>query len=322
VTLVRHPGGPILTRADVPPIPPHVLDPSSVFNPGAARTEDGGVLLLLRVQTRGRRTFLVPARSADGVRFAVSAGVSRLSGMERLGERVHHVYDPRITRIEDRWLVLAAADTDGGCRAALFETEDFRTLELVSCDTARDLRNAVLFPERVGGRYLRLERPNRSVGSGEPPSGDEIVLSESADLVSWRPVATVLRGRPRYWDERIGSGPPPLKTREGWLHVYHGVATHFASVSVYQAGAVLLDLDAPEQVLARTRDNVLEPREPWELTGQVPNVVFPTGLVAREEDTDGFALPESPLLLYYGAADTCVGLATTTVRELIDACRA
>jgi beta-1,4-mannooligosaccharide/beta-1,4-mannosyl-N-acetylglucosamine phosphorylase len=130
-----------------------------------------------------------------------------------------------------------------------------------------------------------------------------------------------MRGRPRYWDELIGSGPPPVRTREGWLHVYHGVATHFGSANVYQAGVCLLDLDDPSRVIARGRNNILEPREPYELTGQVPNVVFPSGLIAEDVDEDGCASTDSVVRLYYGAADTAVGLAETTVAWLLEACR-
>jgi beta-1,4-mannooligosaccharide/beta-1,4-mannosyl-N-acetylglucosamine phosphorylase len=182
------------------------------------------------------------------------------------------------------------------------------------------VRNGVLFPEKIGGRYLRLERPNRSRFDSGVTSGTTIVLAESEDLVRWTEVAPVMQGRPHYWDELIGSGPPPLKTRDGWLHVYHGIATHGAGGLIYQAGACLLDLDDPSRVLARGRDNILEPRELYETVGQVPNVVFPTGLVADVDD-DGFAPPEHEARLYYGAADTVVATATTTVGGLLDACR-
>ena len=151
--------------------------------------------------------------------------------------------------------------------------------------------------------------------------GDEIVLSESEDLVTWRPVSAVMQGRWRYWDERIGSGPPPVKTREGWLHMYHGVATHFAGVNIYQAGAVLLDLKDPRKVIARTRDNVLEPRELYEMVGQVPNVVFPSGWIIDDLDDEGFASLDARVRVYYGAADTSVALAVTTVGRLIEECR-
>jgi beta-1,4-mannooligosaccharide/beta-1,4-mannosyl-N-acetylglucosamine phosphorylase len=129
-----------------------------------------------------------------------------------------------------------------------------------------------------------------------------------------------MRGRLHYWDELIGSGPPPVKTRAGWLHVYHGVATHFAAANIYQAGVCLLDLNDPSRLIARGRNNVLEPREPYELSGQVPNVVFPTGIIVDEIDAEGYAAPQSKLRIYYGAADTVVALATATVGELLEAC--
>jgi len=318
VTLVRH--GRVLTREDIPDVPPLVVDATSVFNPGAVKVGDE-VVLLLRVQTRGRRTHLMVARSQDGFEFAVEPRIVRIDGLDVVDETVYHVYDPRITRIGDEFLVVVAMDVPGACRLGTLRTRDFRSFELVEVDTTEDQRNGVLFPEKVGGRYLRLERPNRAPPPGEPWSGAAIRLSESDDLIAWSPVGDVMEGRPHYWDERIGSGPPPVKTREGWLHLYHGIALHFMAANVYQAGAVLLDLDDPTKVLARTRDNILEPRETWELTGQVPNVVFPSGMVVERTDDEGFALAESRVLVYYGAADTCVGLATATVGELIGATR-
>ena len=153
-------------------------------------------------------------------------------------------------------------------------------------------------------------------------SGSAIWLSESDDLLSWRPVAPVANGRFHYWDELIGSGPPPVKTRAGWLHVYHGVATHFGSANIYQAGVLLHDLADPSKVIARSRNNILEPRRLWELAGQVPNVVFPSGMIVEETDGEGFAAPDSPVKIYYGAADTAVGLAESTIRELLEAAQA
>jgi len=318
--LRRHPTGPILTRSDIPVIPPEIRDPSSVFNPGAV-AHRGMVRLLLRVQTRGRRTFLVPAESRDGIRFRVADRIARVEGLEGAFREVFHVYDPRITSIEGELMVTLALDTDRGCRLATTRTDDLERLEVVGIDRDRDARNGVIFPERVGGRYLRLDRPNRVRTEAGVLTGSEIWLSESDDLASWRPVGPVMAGRPHYWDEWIGAGPPPIRTRQGWLLLYHGVATHFASANVYQAGAALLDLEDPTRVLARSRDNVLEPREPHELTGQVPNVVFPSGWVAEGLDPDGAAGPDGRLRIYYGAADTCVGLAETTAGELLAACR-
>ena len=212
-----------------------------------------------------------------------------------------------------------AMDMDRGCRLGLARTRDFRDFQFLGITSGEDTRNGVLFPEKVGGRYLRMDRPNKARLEGGPTTGNTIWLSESEDLLDWKPVAPLISGRFHYWDELIGSGPPPVKTREGWLHLYHGVATHFGSANIYQAGVFLLDLKDPTKVIGRCRHNILEPREIYELTGQVPNVVFPSGMIVETHDEEGFAGPDSRVKIYYGAADTVIGLATTTVSELLAA---
>jgi len=316
--LRRNAANPVLTRAHIPDAPPDIVDVSSVFNPGVVRFRDR-IRLILRVQTRGRRTFWFPATQTGASSFRVEPTPLRLEGIEALTGIVHHVYDPRLTVIDEICHIVFAIDLDDSCRLGLARSSDFETFEFVGLVSERDSRNGVLFPERFDGRYLMLERPN--LATGTVASGDSIVLTSSTDLTNWSQPATVMSGRPHYWDELIGSGPPPIKTRQGWLHIYHGVALHLSSAHLYQAGAVLLDLQQPERVLARTRDNILEPRESYEQIGQVPNVVFPSGIVVDSTDDEGFARDDSTLHIYYGAADSCIGLATTTVRELIAECR-
>jgi beta-1,4-mannooligosaccharide/beta-1,4-mannosyl-N-acetylglucosamine phosphorylase len=311
---------PVLTPADIPPLAPELADASAVFNPGALLV-DGRVRLMLRVQTRGRETRLVMADSGDGLSFDLADSVLTLRGLEQLAEGVHHVYDPRLTALEGSYYAMLALDLDERCALGLARSADLEDWDFLGLVSEDDNRNGVLFPERVGGRYLRLDRPNRVRREGAMAGGDAIQLSESEDLLRWTPVDEIAAGRPRLWDELIGPGPPPLKTRAGWLLVYHGIATRAVGGGLYQAGAMLLDLENPARVLARTRNNILEPRERWELTGQVPGVVFPSGLVALDVDGAGFAADDSRVLLYYGAADTCVGLATSTVSALRDACR-
>ena len=319
--LRRSIGNPILTRDDLPLVGPLRTDVSSVFNPGACRW-GGRELLLLRVQDRGRGTRLWTAWSDDcGRTFKPDPDPVELDGIDDIPGEVHHIYDPRLTVLDDGIVGLVAIDVDDTCRLGLIRSEDGLLWRCEGMVSGHDVRNGVLFPEKIGGRWLRLERPNRSRVTGGPPTGDAIVLAESDDLLSWREVGEVMRGRPHLWDELIGSGPPPLKTRAGWLHVYHGVATHFASANIYQAGVSLLDLEDPSRVIARGSHNVLEPRESYETTGQVPNVVFPSGMVAERIDADGFALLDSPVRIYYGAADTCVAVAWAVVGDLLAACR-
>lgn len=315
----RHSHNPILTRQHIPNVPPLAVDVSSVFNPGAVHWNNRD-WLLLRVQARSRETFLMVAESDDGLRFNVRPEIVRIEGIEKLSTKIYHIYDPRLTRIGDIVYIIFAADVDGACRLGIAQTRDFSRFELVSFDDAEDVRNGVLFPEKINGRFVRLERPNKTTLQNGVTTGSQIVLAESDDLLTWRRIAPVMQGRWHYWDELIGSGPPPIKTRQGWLHIYHGVATHFAASNIYQAGVVLLDLNDPSRVIARCRHNILEPREPWEQVGQVPNVIFPSGMIVRDIDADGFAAPNAEVRIYYGAADTVVGLATTTIQQLLDAC--
>lgn len=314
----RHPKNPILTRKDIPDILPLLTDATSVFNPGAVKF-GGKYLLMLRVQSRSRETFFVMAESQDGVKFIVARDLVEFKGIEKVKENIYHVYDARITQLEGAYYIMFALDMDSGCQLGLAKTSDFRRFDFLGITSTDDVRNGVLFPEKVGGKYLRMERPNKARLEGGPTTGSTIWLSESDDLIHWKESAPLISGRFHYWDEFIGSGPPPVKTQTGWLHIYHGVATHFGSANIYQAGVMLTDLQNPAKVIGRCRGNILEPRELYELAGQVPNVVFPSGMIVEKFDQAGFALPESPVKVYYGAADTSVCLATTTIRELLAA---
>ncbi|MDP2037732.1 MAG: glycoside hydrolase family 130 protein [Ignavibacteria bacterium] len=315
--LIRHNNNPILTRSDVPNIPPQMVDVSSVFNPGAIKFNEK-YILLLRVQNRGRETFIVKAESSDGVNFSVDNKIVDFKGLEKVPEKVYHIYDARISKIEGNYYIMFAMDMDSGCQLGLASTNNFEDYDFLGIVSEGDIRNGVLFPEKVNGKYLRFDRPNKVQLSGGPSSGSAICLSESDDLLHWKAVSEVMGGRFHYWDENIGSGPAPVKTKEGWLHIYHGVAMHFASANIYQAGVALHDLNDPSKVLYRGKYNILEPREIWELTGQVPNVCFPSGMIVENYDENGFASLDSKVLVYYGAADTVVGLATSTIKDLIE----
>ncbi len=238
--------------------------------------------------------------------------------MEKVKEKIYHIYDARITKLENNYYIMFAMDMDKGCQLGLAKTMDFEEFNFLGIVSDGDVRNGVIFPEKVNGKYLRFDRPNKVQLEGGPASGNTIYLSESDNLLNWKTVKPVMSGRFHYWDENIGSGPPPVKTKEGWLQVYHGVAMHFASSNIYQAGVSLHDLNDPSIVLYRGKYNILEPRELFELTGQVPNVVFPCGIVVENYDADGFASLDSKVLIYYGAADTSIGLAVTTIKELIE----
>ena len=312
----RYKENPIITRKDIPEIAPHLLDVSSVFNPGAVKFSDI-YMLILRVQNRGRETYLLKATANDGIHFTISDQVISFKGIEKIKEKIYHCYDPRITRIDDIYYIMFAMDMDDCCRLGLAQTRDFENFEFMGIVSEEDNRNGVLFPEKINGKYARLDRPNEVDLPDGPRTGSIIRLSESEDLLNWQTVGPVISGRSHYWDELIGAGPPPIKTEKGWLQIYHGVATHFGSSNIYQAGVMLLDLKNPLKVIGRSRYNIFEPREIYELIGQVPNVVFPSGAIVEEFDVNGFTKLNSQIFIYYGAADTTVCLAVSTIEELL-----
>jgi beta-1,4-mannooligosaccharide/beta-1,4-mannosyl-N-acetylglucosamine phosphorylase len=316
----RCPRNPILTRDDIPDLPPSLVDATSVFNPGAIKVDDKYVLML-RVQSRSRETHFLVAESKNGIDFKVRDQLVHFRGIDRVRPAIYHCYDARITKLDGVYYIMFAMDMDRGCRLGIGKTTDFRDFEFLGVASSRDMRNGVVFPEKVDGKYLRLDRPNRLKREGEAASGSTICLSQSRDLIHWKTVAPIMSGRFHYWDELIGPGPPPVKTCDGWLSVYHGVATHFGSANIYQGGVFLMDLEDPSRVIARGKYNILEPREPYELMGQVPNVCFPSGMIVEDYDREGFAEVDSKVFIYYGAADTAVGLLMTTIGELVEAAR-
>jgi beta-1,4-mannooligosaccharide/beta-1,4-mannosyl-N-acetylglucosamine phosphorylase len=312
--LKRYAKNPIITRQDIRSQSPELIDVSSVFNPGGIMFE-GKLLLLLRVQNRARETYFVKAISTDGIHFQIDNQVVHIRNLSRCPHTIYHIYDARITKAAtaDMFDIICAIDTDAGCFLGYFTTRDFCSIDFVALVSEPDVRNGVL----LEGSGYRFERPNTHIGTDGVKTGSTITCSQSDNLLDWRRVEPVFSGRPHYWDELIGSGPPPLKTEAGWLHIYHGVATHFGSANIYQTGVSLHDLQRPYCILARGKYNILEPRELYELCGQVPNVVFPSAAIPLEKDENGFVSLNSEVYVYYGAADTCVCLAISTVKELV-----
>lgn len=313
--LIRSNQNPILTRKDIPELGAHLRDVSSVFNPGAIKVGNT-YHLMLRVQNRGRETFLLMADSQDGIDFNVREEVINFKGIENISDKIYHIYDPRITQIDNIFYIMFAMDMEKGCRLGLAKSANLIDFKFMGIVSDHENRNGVLFPEMINGKYVRLDRPNLNKNHGVS-SGSSIHLSWSLDMMDWSHSRPVMNGRHHYWDELIGAGPPPIKTTEGWLLIYHGIASHFASSNIYQAGVTLLDLQNPANVISRSKYNILEPRENYELTGQVSNVVFPSGMIVEDYDDDGFAIMDSNVKIYYGAADTCIGLAESTISELI-----
>ena len=166
-------------------------------------------------------------------------------------------------------------------------------------------RNGVLFPRRIGGKYLMLSRPS---DRGHTPFGD-IFVSSSPDMVHWGRHRHVMSPCGGWQSTKVGAGPVPVETSEGWLLVYHGVLTS-CNGFVYSAGVALLDIDRPWKVIARSKSYIMSPQTLYECVGDVPNVAFPCAAL-----TDAAT---GRIAFYYGAADTVTGLAFSTTDALID----
>jgi predicted GH43/DUF377 family glycosyl hydrolase len=292
---------PVLTAGDWP------YQMNSVFNPSAALYNDE-TILLCRVEDRRGISHLTVARSADGRTNWRVDPKPLIADDPTDTTSCWGAEDARITYIEELGGYVIAYTTygPGGPCVALAVTDDFQRVESFGVIMPPEDKNASLFPRRIHDHFVLFHRPV-SVMSARA----DVWLSRSKDLRSWTTPESVMQSRTgAWWDaSRIGMGPPPLETAAGWLVVYHGVKEMVAT-SIYRVGMVLLDLDDPTKVLRRTPSWLLGPDASYERTGDVPNVVFPTGLVHD--------LASDELRLYYGAADSCIALATANRAEVLD----
>ena len=289
---------PIVTFKDVP------YPCNSVFNPGVTMF-GGETLLLLRVENLEGRSHLAVARSKDGIRDW------RVEEDPLLCPTDGHTYeefgceDPRLTYLEEtgKYVIAYTSYSSHGAGVSLAQTSDFKEVERMGLVLAPNNKDAAVFPRKINGEYYMLHRP--AAGTIE-----HIWLTDSKDLVHWgRPRCLIKeRGGP-WWDGyKVGANGAPIETEEGWLVLYHGVK-QFAAGPAYRMGAALLDLDDPSRLIARLPYWLLGPMEPYEVSGDVPNVIFSCGQVVRDGE----------IWLYYGAADSTVCLATTPLSHVLDA---
>jgi len=299
----RHAGNPILTAEDWPgPV-------NAVFNPAAAALR-GVTILVARVEDRRGISHLAVARSSNGVDgWAIDPEPLLVPDGEAVSEQ-WGFEDPRAVWVDelDRFAITCTAYGPSGPAVFLATTPDFASIERHGIVRQPEDKNAALLPHRVDGRWVLFHRPKTQFGGAR----GEIVLSRSDDLVNWSAPEQVLQPREgAWWDShRIGLGPPPLRTDAGWLLIYHGVKETVAG-EIYRVGLALLDVDEPTSVLRRYPGWVLAPHAACERSGDVPNVVFPCGLL-HDPATD-------ELRLYYGAADSSVCLATAQLGDVLDA---
>jgi predicted GH43/DUF377 family glycosyl hydrolase len=298
--LRRSPNNPILTARDWP-YPVH-----SVFNAGATLLRDGTTLLLCRVEDHRGHSHLSAARSKNGVDgFVVDPTPTLRPEPDRFPEELWGIEDPRITWVEElgKYAIAYTAFSGNGPGVALALTEDFRSFERCGMVMGPDDKDAALLPRRIDGNFALIHRPVTDTGA-------HIWISYSPDLRNWGGHKLVLTARKGgWWDaNKIGLSPPLIETERGWLMLYHGVRLT-ASGALYRVGVALLDRDHPEQCLRRGNPWLFGPEAPYERTGDVGNVVFPCGFtVSPDQDT---------LNLYYGAADTVIALAHTSIKGLL-----
>ena len=317
----RCPLNPVLSAKDVP------YPASLVFNAGVCKWQGEYVMLFRNDYGATEEDFRAPggggrfstniglARSPDGVRWTVAPAPV----LAMRDEEIHRVYDPRLTVVEGRVVLCFAMDTAHGLRGGVATTEDFERFEVQSLSVPDD-RNMAVFPERIGGRYVRLERPMPVYSRYGKTEAFDIWLSESPDLRFWGESRLVLGAeRVPYATTKIGPAAPPVRTPKGWLATIHAVRVSDRELASWEggwrkeycAGLMLLDLDDPSKVIGLSREPLLPPTESYETTGYRGGVIFPGGMIL--EDT-------GEVKIYYGAADTVECLATADLGELLALC--
>ena len=296
----RYKNNPILTKNDVPyPV-------TTVHNAGMIKY-DGKYIMLFRSHLHNGRSVIGIAQSKDGYKFKVSPEPFLVPSKDgEFGEYEEYgVEDVRISQIDDNYLLTYSAYSRHGVRIGLAKTKDFKTVERISLITQSDLRNVVIFPEKINGRYVRLDRPHSEISKWS------IWISYSPDLIHWGDSKVIIKPETYHWDEmKIGPGATPIKTAKGWLNIYHGVFETMSGV-VYRLGVALHDLKDPSIILGVADDWILQPEDPWEITGYVPNVVFTCGAIAENDGN---------VKIYWGGADSVMCVGTANIDELVDLC--
>jgi beta-1,4-mannooligosaccharide/beta-1,4-mannosyl-N-acetylglucosamine phosphorylase len=296
----RHALNPIIPRNPFPTA-------NSVFN-SAVVPFNGKFAGVFRCDDTRREMQIHAGFSDDGVNWNINPQRIQFVAADphANGEitRWQYGYDPRVCWIEDRYYVTWCNGYHGPTIGVAF-THDFVTFHQLENAYLPFNRNGVLFPRKIGGKYHMLSRPS---DNGHTPFGD-IFISQSPDMIHWGCHRHVMAPSGGWQSTKIGAGPIPIETREGWLMIYHGVLTS-CNGFVYSFGAALLDLDEPSNVRYRTEPYLLSPREQYECVGDVPNVVFPCAAL-----TDAAT---GRIAIYYGCADTCTGLAYAYADELLD----
>ncbi len=295
----------VIWRSKLNPIIPRDLLPTSnsIFN-SAVVPFNGEFRGIFRCDDTRREMLLHSGKSKDGIKWDISPNVIDFKLTKSDLDKFEFGYDPRVVKIEDRYYI-SWCNGYHGYTIGLAYTYDFETFHKMENAFLPWNRNGVLFPRKINGNFAMLSRPS---DTGHTPFGD-IFYSESPDMEFWGRHRHVMSPTKGWQSTKIGAGPIPIETSEGWLIFYHGVLTS-CNGFVYSFGAALLDIEQPWKVLYRTEPYLLSPQKLYECVGDVPNVVFPCAALCDKET--------GRLAIYYGAADTVTCMAFTTVDKIID----
>jgi beta-1,4-mannooligosaccharide/beta-1,4-mannosyl-N-acetylglucosamine phosphorylase len=288
------------------PVIPRDLIPSSnsIFN-SAVVPYKGEYAGVFRCDDRTRRMVMHRGFSSDGLNWKLDPEPLRFECDEPEIAEFIYGYDPRLVWIEDRYYVTWCNNYHGPTIGVGW-TKDFESFHQYENAFLPFNRNGVLFPRKINGNFAMLSRPS---DNSHTPFG-EIFYSESPDLTYWGKHRHVMAPVENSWQAtKVGGGPVPIETSEGWLLIYHGVLTS-CNGFVYSASVALLDLEKPWKVIARAKPYLISPQTLYECVGDVPNVVFPCAALCDAET--------GRLAIYYGAADTVTGLAFAYVDELVE----
>ena len=316
--VTRYPNNPVLSSQDVPG------QPSLIFNAGVCKYQ-GQYVMAYRCddctnmdQANGDtiphqfKTWIGFAYSDNGLQWRTSGKPC----FEMHNDEIRRAYDPRLTVIEGKVVMCFAIDTQHGVRGGIAVTEDFENFKIQTMTTP-DNRNMVLFPEKINGLYVRLERPFPVYSRGKDQF--DLWLSQSPDLRYWGDHRLLLAVEDvPFANDKIGPAAPPIKTKAGWLTTFHAVDIDFNRgkngwektwKKCYTAGIMLLDLNDPTQIIGISKRPLMTPETHYECNaGFRHNVIFP-GVMILEDDGE--------VKIYYGAADTVEALATAHVDDLI-----
>ncbi len=296
----RYSKNPILTIDDVP-------YPVATIHNAAVAKYNGTYVMLFRSHTDTGRSIIGIADSDDGFEFQcrsdpfmTPAKQPEFYEYEKFG-----VEDPRVTLLEGAYYITYSAYSDHGVRIGLAKTTDFKSIERIAFITEADHRNIVLFPEKINGRYVRLDRPHSEICPWS------IWISYSNDLRHWGDSTVLIKPARYHWDEmKVGPGAPPIRTDKGWLNIFHGVFPTMDG-AIYRLGAALHKLENPAELIGVCDRWILQPQDPWERVGYVHNVVFSCAAIPEDDGT---------LKIYWGGADTVMCVGTAVIDELVQLC--